>query len=65
MALGGSRPLTPWAAALGFPRLYNTEIQLKCHNNLKKKRKEGEEEKGVREEVVKVRSSAGFWSRWR
>jgi hypothetical protein len=34
-------PLAPWATALGFPRLYNTEIQLKCHNNSKKEKRGG------------------------
>jgi hypothetical protein len=43
--------------------LYNNEIQPKCYNNLKKKEKRGGRGERSEEEVVKVRSSAGFSSR--
>jgi hypothetical protein len=63
VALGGSRP--PNAVGCGT-RVHTPILGRNSAENviiIRKKEKRGEEEKGVREEVVKVRSSAGFSSR--
>jgi hypothetical protein len=52
--------LASWATTLEFGCLYNTEIRTKNVIIIRKKEGRGE---GSEEEVVKVRSSAGFSSR--